>query len=99
MTNTIIKGFSLSIQRGDRVAFVGPTGWQTTVLKCYGEDAPDQGEVKQGTNLVPAVFDQIREQLDPERSLWENLTSDPAMGVSGKADHARAGTPNMWWGI
>ena len=93
---TIIKGFSLTIQRGDRVAFVGPNGvGKTTVLKMLmGEVAPDQGEVKQGTNLVPAVFDQNREQLDPERSLWENLTSDPTMGVSGKADQVLVrGTP------
>ena len=92
----IIKGFSLTIQRGDRVAFVGPNGvGKTTVLKMLmGEVAPDQGEVKQGTNLVPAVFDQNREQLDPERSLWENLTSDPTMGVSGKADQVLVrGTP------
>ena len=92
----IIKGFSLSIQRGDRVAFVGPNGvGKTTLLKMLmGEVAPDQGEVKQGTNLVPAVFDQTREQLDPERSLWENLTSDPTMGVSGKADQVLVrGTP------
>ena len=93
---TIIKGFSLTIQRGDRVAVVGPNGvGKTTVLKMLmGEVAPDQGEVKQGTNLVPAVFDQTREQLDPERSLWENLTSDPTMGVSGKADQVLVrGTP------
>ena len=93
---TIIKGFSLTIQRGDRVAFVGPNGvGKTTVLKMLmGEVAPDQGEVKQGTNLVPAVFDQTREQLDPERSLWENLTSDPTMGVTGKADQVLVrGTP------
>lgn len=93
---TIIKDFSLTIQRGDRVAFVGPNGvGKTTVLKMLmGEVAPDQGEVKQGTNLVPAVFDQTREQLDPERSLWENLTSDPTMGVSGKADQVLVrGTP------
>jgi len=93
---TIIKGFSLTIQRGDRVAFVGPNGvGKTTVLKMLmGEVAPDQGEVKQGTNLVPAVFDQTREQLDPERSLWENLTSDPTMGASGKADQVLVrGTP------
>ncbi|NCW15485.1 MAG: ABC transporter ATP-binding protein, partial [Rhodobacteraceae bacterium] len=92
----ITKGLSLSIQRGDRVAFVGPNGvGKTTLLKMLmGEVAPDQGEVKQGTNLVPAVFDQTREQLDPERSLWENLTSDPTMGVSGKADQVLVrGTP------
>jgi ATP-binding cassette subfamily F protein uup len=92
----ITKGFSLSIQRGDRVAFVGPNGvGKTTLLKMLmGEVAPDHGEVKQGTNLVPAVFDQTREQLDPERSLWENLTSDPTMGVSGKADQVLVrGTP------
>ena len=85
---TITKGFSFSIKRGDRVAFVGPNGvGKTTLLKMLmGEIAPDEGEVKHGTNLVPAIFDQTRSQLDPDRSLWENLTSDYAMRPSEKAD-------------
>jgi len=84
----ITKRFSLSIQRGDRVAFVGPNGvGKTSLLKLLmGQDTPDSGEVKLGTNLVPAIFDQAREQLDPNMTLWDSLTSDPDMGVSGKAD-------------
>jgi ATP-binding cassette subfamily F protein uup len=84
----IIRDFSLTVQRGDRVAFVGPNGVGKTTLICIlmGEIAPDAGSVKLGTNLVPAVFDQTRAQLDGDLSLWENLTSDPGMRVSGKSD-------------
>ena len=84
----IVKDFSLTVQRGDRVAFVGPNGvGKTTLIKMLiGDIAPDSGTVKLGTNLVPAVFDQTRAQLDGDLSLWENLTGDPEMRVSGKAD-------------
>ncbi len=84
----ILKGFSLRILRGDRVAFVGPNGvGKTTVLKLLtGEVQPDSGTVTLGTNLDIAVFDQARARLDPEASLWDNLTGDPMMRVSGSAD-------------
>ncbi len=84
----ILKDFSINIQRGDRVAFVGPNGvGKTTLLKLLmGEIEPDSGTVKLGTNLVPAIFDQARSKLDPNISLWESLTGDPEMAVSGKAD-------------
>ncbi|MBD3765684.1 MAG: ABC-F family ATP-binding cassette domain-containing protein, partial [Rhodobacterales bacterium] len=85
---TILKAFDLRVLRGDRVAFVGPNGaGKTTLLKLLtGEIAPDAGSVRLGTNLQIAVFDQTRAQLDPEASLWENLTGDPLMRVSGAAD-------------
>jgi ATP-binding cassette subfamily F protein uup len=51
-----------------------------------GELQPDSGSVKLGTNLVPAVFDQTRAQLDPDVSLWDSLAGDKEIGVSGKAD-------------
>lgn len=84
----ILKNFDIKIQRGDRVAFVGPNGvGKTTLLKMLmGQETPDAGTVVHGTNLVPAVFDQSRAQLDPEMSLWDSLTGDPEMRVSGKAD-------------
>lgn len=84
----IVQNFSLTIQRGDRVAFVGPNGvGKTTVIKMLmGEEAVDAGTVVLGTNLLPAVFDQARAQLDPDMTLWDSLTGDPDMRVSGKAD-------------
>ena len=85
---TIVSNFSLTVQRGDRVAFVGPNGvGKTTVLKMLmGEVAADEGQVDLGTNLLPAIFDQSRAQLDPNMSLWDSLTGDPSMRVSGQAD-------------
>jgi ATP-binding cassette subfamily F protein uup len=93
---TLITNFDLRIQRGDRVAFVGPNGvGKTTLLKMLvGEIAPDTGTVALGTNLEIAVFDQTRAQLDPEASLWDNLTGDPLMSVSGASDQVLVrGTP------
>ncbi|MGP3696378.1 ABC-F family ATP-binding cassette domain-containing protein [Rhodobacter sp. NSM] len=84
----IVKDLSLRVLRGDRVAFVGPNGvGKTTLLKLLtGEMVPDAGSVALGTNLQIAIFDQTRAQLDPDASLWDSLTSDPAMRVSGQQD-------------
>jgi ATP-binding cassette subfamily F protein uup len=84
----ILQDFSIRIQRGDRVAFVGPNGvGKTTLLKMLlKEIEPDSGTVIHGTNLLPVVFDQARAQLDPEMSLWDSLTGDKEMRVSGQAD-------------
>ncbi|MFD1511292.1 ABC-F family ATP-binding cassette domain-containing protein [Lacimonas salitolerans] len=84
----ILHPFDIRILRGDRVAFVGPNGvGKTTLLKLLmAEIEPDTGTVTHGTNLVPAIFDQARAQLDPEMTLWDSLTGDPDMRVSGKAD-------------
>ncbi|WP_282028410.1 ABC-F family ATP-binding cassette domain-containing protein [Paracoccus marcusii] len=85
---TILRPFDLRIQRGDRIAFVGPNGaGKTTLIKMLtGEIAPDQGTVTMGTNLEIAVFDQARAALNPDQTLWESLTGDPEMRVSGRAD-------------
>ncbi|MBY6138035.1 ATP-binding cassette domain-containing protein [Leisingera daeponensis] len=84
----IVRDFSLKVQRGDRVAFVGPNGaGKTTLLKMLlGMEEPDAGAVQLGTNLEIALFDQTRDQLDGDSTLWENLTADPLLGISGKAD-------------
>ncbi|TKA94570.1 ABC-F family ATP-binding cassette domain-containing protein, partial [Cereibacter changlensis] len=92
----ILANFDLRVLRGDRVAFVGPNGvGKTTLLKMLtGEIAPDEGQVILGTNLQIAVFDQTRAQLDPDASLWDNMTTDPAMRVSGQQDQVMVrGTP------
>lgn len=85
---TILHPFDLTVMRGDRIALVGPNGvGKTTLLNMLiGAEAPDSGTVKQGTNLDIALFDQARAQLDPDMSLWDSLTGDPDMRVSGKAD-------------
>lgn len=85
---TVLRPFDLRIQRGDRIAFVGPNGaGKTTLIKMLtGEIAPDQGAVTMGTNLEIAVFDQARAALNPDHTLWESLTGDPEMRVSGRAD-------------
>jgi ATP-binding cassette subfamily F protein uup len=84
----ILRDFSLLVNRGDRVALVGPNGvGKTTLLKMLiGELAPDTGTVTLGTGVEMAVFDQNRATLDDDASLWENLAGDPEMRVSGKAD-------------
>jgi ATP-binding cassette subfamily F protein uup len=85
---SIVRNFDLTVQRGDRIAFVGPNGvGKTTLIKMLlGQVAPDAGSVKLGTNLDIAVFDQTRAALNPDMSLWENLANDPELGVSGKSD-------------
>lgn len=84
----ILRDFSITVQRGDRIALVGPNGvGKTTLLNMLiGTEQPDQGEIKLGTNLELALFDQARAQLDGNMTLWESLTGDPDMRVSGKAD-------------
>ena len=84
----ILRPFDLKVQRGDRIAFIGPNGaGKTTLLKMLiGQEAPDTGTVKLGTNLELAVFDQTRAQLNPDMTLWDNLTLDPEMAVSGRSD-------------
>ncbi|MEN8894292.1 ABC-F family ATP-binding cassette domain-containing protein [Planktotalea arctica] len=84
----IVQNFTLTVQRGDRIAFVGPNGvGKTTLIKMLmGEEPVDSGTVKLGSKLEAAIFDQARSRLDPDMSLWDSLTGDPEMRVSGKAD-------------
>lgn len=85
---TIISDFSIKIQRGERIALVGPNGvGKTTLLNILtGQLEPDSGKVKLGTNLLPVLFDQNRDQLNPKATLWESLTGDKELGVSGRND-------------
>ncbi|MFT4716351.1 MAG: ATP-binding cassette subfamily F protein uup [Paracoccaceae bacterium] len=84
----VLGEFSIKITRGERIALVGPNGAGKTTLvnMLLGNIAPDTGTVKLGTGLVQAVFDQNRSALDPNTSLWETLTQDGELGVSGKND-------------
>ena len=73
---TVVDNFSATLMRGDKIGFVGPNGaGKTTLLKMIlGELAPDAGTVRTGTNLQVAYFDQMRAQLDPERSLADTIS-------------------------
>ncbi|MEN8833443.1 ATP-binding cassette domain-containing protein [Pacificibacter sp.] len=84
----ILSNFDIKIGRGDRIAFVGPNGvGKTTLLKMLtGEIEPDAGEIKLGTKLDVAVFDQTRSNIREDLTLWEALLSEKNLTVSGRAD-------------
>jgi ABC transport system ATP-binding/permease protein len=73
---TIVDHFSTTVMRGDKIGFVGPNGaGKTTLLKLIlGELKPDEGTVRVGTNLQVAYFDQMRAQLDLEKSLADTIS-------------------------
>jgi len=72
----IVKDLDLIVSRGDRLGLVGPNGaGKTTILKLIlGSLAPDSGQVRLGANVQPAYFDQMREQLDPEKTVAETVS-------------------------
>ncbi|MEO7216847.1 MAG: ATP-binding cassette domain-containing protein [Gemmatimonadaceae bacterium] len=74
-TRPIIRDFSTTIMRGDRVGLIGPNGsGKTTLLRILlGELPPDSGSIRRGTSLQIAYFDQLREQLDPDRTVFESV--------------------------
>ncbi len=82
----IVDGFSIRIQRGDRIGIVGPNGaGKTTLVNLLtGTDAPDSGSVRFGANIEMATLDQHRESLDPKSTLAEALTG-------GRGDHVMVG--------
>ncbi|MFI5239120.1 MAG: ATP-binding cassette domain-containing protein, partial [Gemmatimonadales bacterium] len=71
----VIRNFSTIITRGDRVGLIGPNGsGKTTLLRLLlGELDPDSGTIRIGTGLHVAYFDQLREQLDPDRSVFDSI--------------------------
>ena len=71
----LISHFSTEVSRGDRISIVGPNGsGKTTLLKLIlGEIQPDEGDVRLGTNLQIAYFDQMRTRLREDKSLVENV--------------------------
>ncbi len=71
----ILTDFAVRVMRGDRVGLIGPNGsGKTTLLKVLlGDVQPDAGDVRRGANVQIAYYDQQREQLDPERTVWETV--------------------------
>ena len=72
----LVRDLDLTIMRGDRIGLIGPNGiGKSTLLKLIlGEYPPDTGSVRLGSNLQIAYFDQLREQLDPERSVADTVS-------------------------
>ncbi len=71
----IVRDLTTTIMRGDRVGLIGPNGsGKTTLLRLLiGELAPGAGAITHGTGLEIAYFDQLREQLDPDRTVFESI--------------------------
>ena len=88
--DTIIKDFSTSIIRGDRIGIMGPNGCgKSTLLKIIlGEIKPESGNVIMGTKLEIAYFDQQRDILDSEKTVRENISEgSDYVNVRGKSRH------------
>jgi len=89
----VVRDFSARIMRGDRVGLIGPNGsGKTTLLRLLlGELASDRGEVRRGANVEAAYYDQQREQLDPERTVFDTLgDGNDTVTVNGRARHVNA---------
>jgi ATP-binding cassette subfamily F protein uup len=87
---TIVDCFSGTVMRGDKIGFIGPNGaGKTTLLKLIlGTLKPDEGTVRVGTNLQVAYFDQMRAQLDLEKTLADTISpGSDWVEISGAKKH------------
>jgi ATP-binding cassette subfamily F protein uup len=90
---SVVHDFSTRIMRGERVGVIGPNGsGKTTLLRLLiGEMAPDAGEVRRGANVQVAYYDQQREQLDPEKSVFATIgDGNDRVTVNGRTRHVNA---------
>jgi ATP-binding cassette subfamily F protein uup len=87
---SIIKNFSTTILRGDKIGIIGPNGCgKTTLLQLLlGDLKPQTGSIKHGTQLQIAYFDQLRAQFDEEKSLRENVSGgSDTVTINGQSKH------------
>ena len=72
----VVKDLSLIVSRGDRLGLIGPNGaGKTTLIRLIlGTLQADSGSIRLGSNVTPAYFDQMREQLDPEKTVAETIS-------------------------
>jgi ATP-binding cassette subfamily F protein uup len=86
----LIQDFSTTIERGDKIGILGPNGCgKSTLLKLLlGQLKPDSGTVRLGENLQIAYFDQLREALDPNQSLADNvMEGSTTIEINGEKKH------------
>jgi ATP-binding cassette subfamily F protein uup len=86
----VVRNFSTRVMRDDRIGLIGPNGvGKTTLLRILlGELPPDAGEVRQGANVQVAYYDQQREQLDPERTVFETVgEGNDTVTIAGDTRH------------
>jgi ATP-binding cassette subfamily F protein uup len=89
-SNQVVSGLSMRVMRRDRVGLIGPNGsGKTTLLRLLmGELEPDAGSVRHGANIQIAYYDQQREQLDPERTVFDTVADGHDMvTVNGQPKH------------
>ncbi|MGH1432791.1 MAG: ATP-binding cassette domain-containing protein, partial [Neptuniibacter sp.] len=86
----LFHGFDFLLQRGDRVGLIGPNGaGKSSLLRVLlGKETPDSGEVRLGTNLQVAYFDQLRATIDPEKTVMDNISEGrESITINGKQRH------------
>jgi ATP-binding cassette subfamily F protein uup len=86
----LIKDFSTQIMRGDKIGVIGPNGCgKTTLLRILlGQLEPQKGKVRHGTNLEIAYYDQLRQQLDEEKTVIESVCpGGDTVTINGKPRH------------
>lgn len=86
----IVKNFSTTIMRGDKVGIIGVNGaGKTTLLRLLlGQLAPQSGTIRQGTKLEIAYFDQLRDSLDGEKSVQDNVAyGTDTVKIGNKSKH------------
>jgi ABC transport system ATP-binding/permease protein len=86
----LIRDFSTQIMRQDKIGVIGPNGsGKTTLLRILlGKLEPQKGKVTAGTNLEVAYYDQLREQLDEEKTVAENINGESeTIIINGKPRH------------
>ncbi|MEM7230588.1 MAG: ATP-binding cassette domain-containing protein [Planctomycetota bacterium] len=88
----ILDAYSTTVVRGDKIGIIGPNGAgkSTLIRLLLGELEPDEGEVRHGTNLDIAYFDQLHRQIDENKTLEENVGDGrDSVQIDGRTRHIR----------